>query len=146
MRQKNVGFTLIEIMVVAGMLAIISSIALSSYQGYIKSAESSIVSSNFSKAVRSTKMQFANAEAYTALGLSPEPAVPNDVGSWLAIFNTNGVEAPGAGLAYEAGPGNATRGAIGVQVSGTFDDQDLTIVITRPAFYNLPLTAINVTQ
>ena len=109
--SRPLGFTLIELMIVVGVIGVLSSIALPLYQNYSQSAAMVKTTHLFEQAVRTARTESAR---FLPGGVSLAPT--NEAG-WIAVFGGNGAIAPGGGPAYVAGiAGDAVTGAIGLRV------------------------------
>ena len=106
------GYTLIEIMIVIGVIAMLAAFAIPAYSEYISSASISKVNSHYEEAVRVSKATYSKGATRRALGLSDD--VPVDTGQWIDIYGADAL-APGGGSAYSTtAAGIAATGAIGV--------------------------------
>jgi len=139
MQQRITGFTLIELMIVVAIIGILAAVAIPAYQSYIKTANMSKVQAHFEEAKRLTETTYVKGHVQTSLGQTP--SVPDDVSGWIAIYNRNGVLAPGGTPAFAGGSGDAGTGQVGVQVSGVFTAGSAQTTITRPAYQDLTLDA-----
>jgi len=146
MRRRSTGFTLIEVMVVVAIVAILSAIAVGAYNDYIRESKTAKVIAHYRVAIDYVKFHYGNAHIQASQGRIPNPAVPDTSAEWAALVDWEGIHAPGGGPAFIAGAGDATTGAIGIAVAGTWADSDSQVTITRPAFAQLALQSIVVTQ
>ena len=142
--SRESGFTLIELMIVVGMLGVLASVAFSSYQDYVTQGRITKVNAHFVTATKFVRWHFASAQVRVSQGLNPNPAVPDTAAAWIPLLNPDAVLAPGGGDAYVTGTGDNDTGAIGIQVAGTWANFDSVVTITRPAFAGAPAASAQI--
>ncbi len=125
--RRPLGFTLIELMIVVGVIGVLSSIALPIYQSYTQSVAMAKTTHLFEQAVRTARNESARFSGGVSLA-------PTTEAGWIAVFGGNGAIAPRGGPAYVVGvAGDAVTGAIGVSAA----DPTLDVVVVRPDFLGL---------
>ena len=126
------GYTLVEIMIVIGVISMLAAFAIPAYSEYMSSASISKVNSHYEEAVRLGRAVFMKNQAREAM--SGVTRRPKSQQAWVDLFNNSEVLAPGGGAAFEASvAGNSETGAIGIQSN----DNGSEIVIVRPAYIDL---------
>ena len=126
------GYTLVEIMIVIGVISMLAAFAIPAYSEYMNSASISKVNSHYKEAVRLTRAVFAKNRAREAM--AGKSGRPQNQQEWIDLFNNSEVIAPGGGLAFEASAtGNTETGAIGIQSNVNGSE----VVIVRPAYIDI---------
>jgi prepilin-type N-terminal cleavage/methylation domain-containing protein len=146
MLRKNRGFTLIELMIVVAIVGVLSAVAVGAYIDYIRTSQAGKVSAHYRVAQDYVKFLYGQAQVVTAQGRTPNPAIPDTDGGWVALLDWEAKQAPGGGPAFVAGSGDVATGAIGVVAAGTWATGDSQVTITRPAYANLATESIVVTM
>ncbi len=126
---------------------IMAAVALPAYNEYIDNANMAKVNSHYEEGARFVANEMRRHRAQMALGQASE--LPADAAGWIAQLNPNGVTSPSGAPAYGSREAATPEtGTIGVEVSGTVDDERLVVTLVRPAFEDLEAaeTAISYTD
>ena len=89
MQKMTKGFTLIELMIVTGILAILASIAIPAYTGYIKTAKMSEAHTNIAALRLAQEEHFLENNTYFA-GVDTATVEANSTGLWEATKGSDG--------------------------------------------------------
>lgn len=115
--NRQSGFTLIELLVTMAILAVVSSIAIPAYTGYIKSARMTEAKNNIAALKLAEEEYFMENNAYF-YGTTNTQLNTNSAGLWTAAGTDGTVnfayEVSGAGNAY----GITATGNVGTAVAG----------------------------
>ena len=144
--SKEMGFTLIELMITFGILGIVSSIALSSYNSYVETSKAMAVTTNYETAISTVQKNYMAAVQVRSIGGSISRYVPPDSDGWAEILNSTHAVGPNGETAFAAGTGSSESGTVGVEVDGDFALNSGSVTVYRPAFANVPATQIVISQ
>ena len=133
------GYTSVELLIVVAIIATLAAISIPGYQDYVSSANRVKVGSGYGEATRFVQHEYTKATSRVAVGLAPNPPIPNDDAGWIALLNPENDAAPKGGPAYVPGAGDAATGAIGISTTGDFLAGTAQVVLTRPAFGDFPV-------
>jgi len=139
-QKSQSGFSLIELLIIMGVISALATFAIIGYNEYMNSASISKVNSHYNEAVRLSKAVFMKNQLRAAIsGVSSRPKSQQE---WIDLFNKSEVIAPGGGPAFEASEtGNAATGAIGIQAK----DNGSEVIIVRPAYIDIVAVSATLT-
>lgn len=142
--KKQMGFTLIELMIVVAIIAILAAIAIPAYQTYVVESKVSKVNTAYEEAIHAAKAEMAKLTAQRARDRNAPTA---DTYSWdIAdstlwienVFNPDRNLAPDGGVDQFGGTPDAANGVLAVSVavgtSGPNIYADPQVTIQRPAY------------
>jgi len=142
--KKQMGFTLIELMIVVAIIAILAAIAIPAYQTYVVESKVSKVNTAYEEAIHAAKAEMAKLTAQRARDRNA-PDVNTyswDIGNsalWIQnVFNPDQNLAPDGGVNQFGADVSATNGvlsvAVGVGANGGGVYADPQVTIARPAY------------
>jgi type IV pilus assembly protein PilA len=128
-RHVNIGFTLIELMIVVAIIGILAAIAIPQYQTYVVRSQLSRVVTE-SSALRA-HLEICLNEGRTAIGSAPMQCLPNGSGSNLMATAGNAT----FGLTLPGGTGSPTISdplASAMTITATFGNNASSILVSTP--------------
>lgn len=140
-KNRQSGFTLIELMIVVAIIAILAAIAIPAYNQYIREARIAKVTDHYDEAVRSLRAEFAKRTAQLARG---QTLTALDFAAAEVIVNPEGRYAPiGSQVdAFNTAVDN-TNGVVGINITGTVAGQEVA-VITQPNFATIGSQSVRI--
>lgn len=136
-QRPSKGFTLIEIMVVVGILAIVSAVAIPAYLDYVDGANTAKVLSHYEEGSRYLRTEVLKLNAAVVMGEETLESVEANFTSsfWVSKLNRDGGRAPGGGPAYGVSVDHSL-GRVGVLAAGSLFDTPPTyrLEVTRPQY------------
>lgn len=92
MKKIQIGFTLIELMIVVAIAGMLAAIAIPSYQGYVLSSQVSRVVGELSTYKTAFESQLADAKPVTNsdLGYTPSGITTGNMGTRIGVVNADG--------------------------------------------------------
>jgi prepilin-type N-terminal cleavage/methylation domain-containing protein len=135
MRHRSRGFSLIEFVVVALIIALLATLAFLAFQAYAKEAQITRLVAQYDLAERAIRAEFA--KRLSRLTSERAELVAYDAYSLITqLLDPDGrATAPLGGPAYLPGDPDPDRGAIGISVTSSGGKAGTEVVVLRrPAF------------
>lgn len=129
--KNQAGFTLIELIVVIGIIAVLIGIAVPVYNDHLNETRTVKVLAHYDTAIKAVRNHAALIATQQARGTSA--SLPADSAGWISVIDPSGVAVSPSGDAAYAASVNDAKGVVGVALN----DSGSEVTITRPKYADI---------